>query len=180
MANCVLITTRTAQENNNAFRRVVKSATNVNNGAPLTLTFPTTAGSAVFTGETPASPFSNVWLAYSPEVNKLAVGEVWGGEDPRNFTNVAGKPYDAFYPNPKTDIIQVTKEFFATGKDPATVEGATVVELTANGFEAKVTGTGSAYTGILFKIGRKEPMIIANGAVGGEEVDAWYLECMSN
>ena len=179
MANAVLIQTRVMAENVDALNRSVQSTTAVPNGAPLALTFPTTAGSNVFTAGTPATPFANVWLSYSPEVNKLVVGQVWGGNDPRNFTNVANVPFDAFRPEAGVDIIQVTKEFFATGKDPATVGSATVVELTASGFEAKASATGG-YAGIGFKIGRKEPIIIANQYGYGEEVDAWYLECTAN
>lgn len=178
MANCVLITTRCANENVNSYNRVAVSTTAVPNGTPLSLTFPTTAGSAVFTTATPASPFSNVYLAYSPEVNKLVVGQVWGGQDPRNFINMANIPFDAFKPQ-VGDIIQVTKEFFQNTKDPGTVASSTVVELTATGFQA-LTAATSAYAGISFKIGRKEPMTIASGTVGGEQVDAWYLECMAN
>jgi hypothetical protein len=179
MANTVLIQTRCAAENVDALNRsAVVAASATQNGAPLTLTFPTTAGTAVFTGAAPSAAAKNVWLAYSPEVNKLVVGQIWGGADPRNFTNVAGKPFDVFKPQ-VGDIIQVTTPFFVTQKDPGTVSAATVVELTSNGFEAKTSAT-SAYAGISFNVGRAEPIIIANGTVGGEQVDAWYLECTQN
>lgn len=56
---------------------------------------------------------SGVWLAYSPEVNKNVVGQVYGGLDPRNFTNLANKPFDVFKPQ-VGDIIQVTVPFFST------------------------------------------------------------------
>lgn len=178
MANCVLVQTRVMAENVDSLNRSVISTTATPNGTPLALTLPTTAGSNVFTTATPTTPFSNVYLAYSPEVNKLVVGQVWGGNDPRNFTNLANTPFDAFKPM-AGDIIQVTKDFFATSKDPATVSGATVVELTASGFEAKTTAT-SEYAGISFNIGAKTPMIIASQTGYGEEVDAWILECTAN
>ena len=71
------------------------------------------------------------------------------------------------------------KKFFVTDKDPATVTGATVVELTASGWEAKVSAT-SEYAGVAFKILRKEDMIFASGSILSEEVDAWFLECTNN
>ncbi|MDD4804709.1 MAG: hypothetical protein PHN69_06120 [Candidatus Pacebacteria bacterium] len=179
MANCVIVQTRAQAMDVDALNRSVKSTTDMQNGAPLSLAFPTVAGSNVFTATTPASPFANVWLAYSPEVNKLEVGQIWGGNDPRNFTNLAGKEYDCFRPMAGTDIIQVTKEFFATGKDPGSVASSTVVELTASGFEAKTSAT-DAYAGISFKIGKKEPITIASSVGYEEQVDAWYLECTSN
>ena len=76
-------------------------------------------------------------MVYSPEVNKQIVGMIWGGKDPRNFTNVKNKPFDVFKPQ-VGDIIQVTKDFFETSYDPTTVGSATKVELTSGKFQAKV------------------------------------------
>lgn len=175
MANCVLIQTRVAADNVDAFNRSAISTVDVPNGTPLKLTAPTTVGDNVFTAGTPATPFSNVWLACSPEVNKLQVGKIWGGTDPRNFTNVANKPFDVFRPTANADIIQVTADFFAT----APTTGSTVVELDATGFVAKTTAT-SGYAGISFNIVRSEPMVIANEKGYGEQVTAYYLECTAN
>lgn len=80
---------------------------------------------------------ADVWMVYSPEVNKQIVGMIWGGKDPRNFTNVKNKPFDVFKPQ-VGDIIQVTKDFFETSYDPTTVGSATKVELTSGKFQAKV------------------------------------------
>lgn len=80
---------------------------------------------------------ANVWMVYSPEVNKQVVGMIWGGKDPRNFINMKNKPFDVFKPQ-VGDIIQVTKDFFEDSQDPVTVSGATKVELTSGKFQAKV------------------------------------------
>lgn len=80
---------------------------------------------------------SGVWMAISPEVNKDVIGEVYKGLDPRRFVNAKGVPFDVV--NLQVgDIIQVSKDFFYTSKDPDSVTGAVNVELTANGFEATV------------------------------------------
>ena len=79
---------------------------------------------------------ANVWMVYSPEVNKQVVGMIWGGKDPRNFINMKNKPFDVFKPQ-VGDIIQVTKDFFETSYDPTTVGSATKVELTSGKFQAK-------------------------------------------
>lgn len=79
---------------------------------------------------------ADVWMVYSPEVNKQVVGMVWGGKDPRNFVNVKNKPFDVFKPQ-VGDIIQVSKDFFEASYDPTTVGSATKVELTAGKFQAK-------------------------------------------
>lgn len=71
----------------------------------------------------------NVWLAYSPEVNKNVVGAIYGGLDPRNFINLKNKPFDVFKPQ-VGDIIQVTVPFFST----APVSANNTVTLTAGEF----------------------------------------------
>ena len=78
---------------------------------------------------------SGVWMAVSPEVNKDVIGKIYKGLDPRLFVNEAGLPFDVV--NLQVgDIIQVSKDFFATNFDPDTVTGATAVKLTADGFKA--------------------------------------------
>jgi hypothetical protein len=79
----------------------------------------------------------NVWMAVSPEVNRDIIGETYKGIDPRRFMNAANIPFDAIK-LVEGDIIQVSKDFFATGFDPDTVAGATTVALSANGFKAAV------------------------------------------
>lgn len=80
---------------------------------------------------------SGVWMAISPEVNKDVIGEIYKGLDPRRFVNAKGVPFDVV--NLQVgDIIQVSKDFFYTSKDPDSVTGAVNVELTANGFEATI------------------------------------------
>ena len=100
--------------------------------------------------------------------------------DPRTFTNQAGKPFDMFKPVPGVDLIQVTKDFFAEDYDPDTATGATYVEIQSNGSFKAVASPTSSFGGLQFKIFAKEPIIIANGAIGGEAVDAWILECTNN
>ena len=78
---------------------------------------------------------SGVWMAISPEVNKDVIGQTYKGLDPRLFVNEANIPFDVVKLQ-VGDIIQVSKDFFATSFDPDTVTGATSVELTANGFKA--------------------------------------------
>jgi hypothetical protein len=78
---------------------------------------------------------SGVCMAVSPEVNKDVIGKIYKGLDPRRFINEAGLPFDVVKLQ-VGDIIQVSKDFFATNFDPDTVTGATAVELTSDGFKA--------------------------------------------
>ena len=181
MANCVLVPSKITAMDVDAYneRGVYTSA--VNNGTPLVMGSLSTANGQgeVFT-VTPASEIAaGLWLAYSPEVVTTVDGTLsFKGIDvnPQDFTNVANVPFDMFKPNAGVDIIQVTSDFFAT----APSGGSTVVELNASGkFVAKSSAT-IGYAGLGFKIIGSAPITIANGALGGEQVTAYYLLCTQN
>lgn len=185
MANCVLVPSKITAMNVDAYNEKGVAAADVNNGTPLVLggISSTSGQSEVFSVTAASAIASGLWMAYSPEVVSSAVGALkFKGidVDPRDFTNVSGVPFDMFKPNPGVDVIQVTGDFFATGSDPASVSGATVVELNSSGqFVAKATATAS-YAGLGFKILSTTPITIASGQLGGEAVTAYRLLCTSN
>ena len=181
----VLVQTHVMAMDVDALNRVGVAESNVENGTALVCGVQSSnAGQKHVFSVTPASGVAkDLWMAYSPEVVSTIDGSlVFRGldADPRHFTNIANKPFDMFKPVAGVDLIQVTKDFFAEGYDPDTVTGATYVEIQSNGsFKAVVSAT-SEFGGLQFKIFAKEPIIIANGAIGGEAVDAWILECTNN
>lgn len=185
MAN-VLVQTRCSAMNVDALNRVgVYAGANVDNGTALVCGIQSTVAGQnhVFDVEPAAAVAKDLWLAYSPEVVTTVDGSLeFKGldSDPRNFTNIAGKPFDMFKPVAGVDLIQVTKDFFAENYDPDTITGATYVEIQSDGsFRAVATATDD-FAGLQFKIFAKEPIVIASGAIGGEAVDAWILECTNN
>jgi hypothetical protein len=185
MAN-VLVQTHVMAMDVDALNRVgVYASANVDNGTALVCGVKSTvAGQEHVFSVTPAAAVAkDLWLAYSPEVVTTVDGSLeFKGldSDPRHFTNLAGKPFDMFKPVAGVDLIQVTKDFFAENYDPDTITGATYVEIQSNGSFRAVASPTSSFGGLQFKIFAKEPIIIANGAIGGEAVDAWILECTNN
>lgn len=185
MAN-VLVQTHVMAMDVDALNRVgVYDSANIDNGTALVCGVQSTnAGQKHVFSVTPASSVAkDLWMAYSPEVVTTVDGTLYFrglDVDPRNFTNIAGKPFDMFKPVPGVDLIQVTADFFKEGYDPGTVTGATYVEIQADGSFKAVVSPTSNFGGLQFKIFAKEPMIIANGAIAGEAVDAWILECTNN
>lgn len=185
MAN-VLVQTHVMAMDVDALNRVgVYASADVDNGTALVCGVQSSDAKQkhVFSVEPAAAVAKDLWLAYAPEVVTTADGslEFRGLDvDPRNFTNQAGKPFDMFKPVAGVDLIQVTKDFFAEGYDPDAVNGATYVEIQADGSFKAVASATSDFAGLQFKIFAKEPIIIANGAIGGEAVDAWILECTNN
>lgn len=181
----VLVQTHVMAMDVDALNRVGVAESNVENGTALVCGVQSSnAGQKHVFSVTPASGVAkDLWMAYSPEVVSTIDGSlVFRGldADPRHFTNIANKPFDMFKPVAGVDLIQVTKDFFATGYDPDTVSGAKYVEIQADGSFKAVASATSNFGGLQFKIFAKEPIIIGNGTIGGEAVDAWILECTNN
>lgn len=188
MANTVLVQTQCTAMNVDAYNRVGVATVDVPNGTPLVCgTVSENEGQKHVFSVTPAAAVQKgLWMAYSPEV--VATQSAQNNDlqykgidlDPRDFTNVAKKPFDMFYPQPMVDLIQVTAPFFKEGNDPKTVTGATYVEIQSDGTMAAKTTPTVGFGGMQFRIVSEEPVIIASGQLGGEAVDAWILECTMN
>lgn len=179
MANTILVLTRIAADNVDAYNRSAIATTNTMNGTLLTLEtgLSTTPGKSFVFNATPladANAHKQYWMACSPEVNVLGDGTLlYKGinNDPRSFFNPANVEFDVFAVQ-IGDIVQVSAPFFVANFDPGTVTGATVVEYDAtnNGMVAKTAATKS-YEGIQFKIIKSFPFV-----VGSESVPGWLLE----
>lgn len=115
---------------------------------------------------------TSVWVVRTPEAGTDML-EVQLYDDPRYFYNKAGKPMSLAYMNPHVDHIEVDKNCFTANFDPATVSGATMAQLDANGkLKAVSAAPGS---GAYFTIVGKHSI-----AVGQELVPTWVLRCERN
>ena len=178
MANTVLVLSRVAADNVDAYNRSAIAEEDVMNGTVVTLEdgFSDKAGKDFVwkaTALADADAHAQYWMACAPEVNVLADGTLlYKGisVDPRNYTNVANVEFDVFSVQ-VGDMVQLSAPFFANEKDPATVNTATVVEFTAGtGWQAVAQAT-SAYEGLRFAIRRDMPL-----AIGTDSEPAWLLE----
>lgn len=179
MANTVLVLSRIAADNVDAYNRSAICDTDVMNGTVVTLEngFSETAGKGFVWTATPLGDegkHAQYWMACAPEVNVLADGTLlYKGisVDPRNYTNVKNVEFDVFSLQ-IGDCVQISTPFFASAQDPATI-GATAkfVEYTADtGWKAIATAT-SAYTGLRFAIRKAMPF-----AIGTDSEPGWILE----
>lgn len=179
MANTVLVLSRIAADNVDAYNRSAICDTDVMNGTVVTLEtgFSETAGKEFVWTATPlgdAGKHAQYWMACAPEVNVLADGTLlYKGisVDPRNYTNVKNTEFDVFSVQ-IGDCVQISTPFFANAQDPATI-GATAkfVEFTAGTGWKSVTEATSAYTGLRFAIRKSMPI-----AIGTDSEPAWILE----
>ena len=179
MANNVhgyVSTMRASCENVDAFNRVgIYSTGDLDNGVFVTLTGINKGNDKVVKGfeytVAPASSTSyGVWLVATPEVGTTLEQQMMS--DPRYFYNVQGRPMSLKFLNPKTDIIEVDANCFASKTLPNT-EG--YVTIGANG---KLVASASAPEG-----GGKTYFSVVGFntvAVGMEQMKTVLLQCEAN
>ena len=178
MANTVLVLSRIAADNVDAYNRSAICDTDVMNGTVVTLEngFSKTAGKEFVWTATPlddANKHAQYWMACAPEVNVLADGTLlYKGisVDPRNYTNVKNVEFDVFSLQ-IGDCVQISTPFFASKQDPGIIPKANFVEYTVGtGWKAIAEAT-SAYSGLRFAIRKAMPF-----AIGTDSEAGWILE----
>ena len=180
MANNVhgyVSTMRASCENVDAFNRVgIYSTGDLDNGVFVTLTGINKGSSDKvvkgfeYTVAPASATSSGVWLVATPEVGTTLEQQMMS--DPRYFYNVQGRPMSLKFLNPKTDIIEVDANCFASKTLPNT-EG--YVTIGANG---KLVASASAPEG-----GGKTYFSVVGFntvAVGMEQMKTVLLQCEAN
>ena len=170
-------TMRCACENVDAFNRVgIYSTGDLDNGVFVTLTGINKGSSDKvvkgfeYTVAPATADSSGVWLVATPEVGTTLEQQMMS--DPRYFYNVQGRPMSLKFLNPKTDIIEVDANCFASKTLPNT-EG--YVTIGANG---KLVASASAPEG-----GGKTYFSVVGFntvAVGMEQMKTVLLQCEAN
>ena len=180
MANNVhgyVSTMRASCENVDAFNRVgIYSTGDLDNGVFVTLTGINkgSSGNAVKGFEYNVAPASatsyGVWLVATPEVGTTLEQQMMS--DPRYFYNVQGRPMSLKFLNPKTDIIEVDANCFASKTLPTTTEGYATI-----GAGGKLVAAGSAPAA-----GKTYFSVVGFNtvAVGMEQMKTVLLQCEAN
>ena len=169
-------TTRCACENVDAFNRVgIYSTGDLDNGVFVTLTGINKGSSDKvvkgfeYTVAPATTTSSGVWLVATPEVGTTLEQQMMS--DPRYFYNVKGRPMSLKFLNPKTDIIEVDANCFASGALPTT-EGYVTIgtngKLVAAG---AAPGAGKTYFSVVG---------FNTVAVGMEQMKTVLLQCEAN
>ena len=169
-------TMRCACENVDAFNRVgIYSTGDLDNGVFVTLTGINKGSSdKVVKGfeytVAPASDASSgVWLVATPEVGTTLEQQMMS--DPRYFYNAKGRPMSLKFLNPKTDIIEVDANCFASGALPTT-EGYVTIGTNGKLVAASAApGAGKTYFSVVG---------FNTVAVGMEQMKTVLLQCEAN
>ena len=168
-------TMRCACENVDAFNRVgIYSTGDLDNGVFVTLTGINKGSDKVVKGfeytVAPASATSyGVWMVATPEVGTTLEQQMMS--DPRYFYNAKGRPMSLKFLNPKTDIIEVDANCFASKALPTTEGYATIGE------GGKLVAAGSAPSA-----GKTYFSVVGFNtvAVGMEQMKTVLLQCEAN
>ena len=168
-------TMRCACENVDAFNRVgIYADGDLDNGVFVTLTGINKGSDKVVKGfeytVAPASATSSgVWLVATPEVGTTLEQQMMS--DPRYFYNAKGRPMSLKFLNPKTDIIEVDANCFASGSLPTTEGYATI------GTGGKLVASASAADA-----GKTYFSVVGFNtvAVGMEQMKTVLLQCEAN
>ena len=168
-------TMRCACENVDAFNRVgIYSTGDLDNGVFVTLTgINKGTGNAVKGFEYNVAPASatsyGVWLVNTPEVGTTLEQQMMS--DPRYFYNAKGRPMSLKFLNPKTDIIEVDANCFASGALPTT-EGYVTIGTNGKLVAARAApGAGKTYFSVVG---------FNTVAVGMEQMKTVLLQCEAN
>ena len=179
MANNVhgyVSTMRASCENIDAFNRVgIYSTGDLDNGVFVTLTGINKGSSdKVVKGfeytVAPASDASSgVWLVATPEVGTTLEQQMMS--DPRYFYNAKGRPMSLKFLNPKTDIIEVDANCFASKALPTTEGFVTIGEGGKLVAASVAPGAGKTYFSVVG---------FNTVAVGMEQMKTVLLQCEAN
>ena len=169
-------TMRCACENVDAFNRVgIYADGDLDNGVFVTLTgINKGAGNAVkgfeYTVAPASATSSGVWLVATPEVGTTLEQQMMS--DPRYFYNAKGRPMSLKFLNPKTDIIEVDANCFASKTLPTSQQGFATI-----GTGGKLVAAGAAP-----EAGKTYFSVVGFNtvAVGMEQMKTVLLQCEAN
>ena len=168
-------TMRCACENVDAFNRGgIYADGDLDNGVFVTLTgINKGTGNAVkgfeYTVAPASATSSGVWLVATPEVGTTLEQQMMS--DPRYFYNVQGRPMSLKFLNPKTDIIEVDANCFASKTLPTTEGFVTIGE----GGKLVAAGVAPAAGKTYFSV-----VGFNTVAVGMEQMKTVLLQCEAN
>lgn len=179
MANTVLLQTQVAAMNVDSYNiDAICTTADIMNGSVFQRgALSTVSGQGeLFTVVQPAAGngLKNLWMAYSPEIVeiKTANGNIYKGlsQDPRDFTNLQNRPFNAYKPQ-VGDLITITTDGITGGLSALTVNQYAVA--TANSYQ--LSPAAAAIAGLSYQVLSKTETVV----IGGERVAAALLKCIA-
>ena len=181
MANGVIVESRIQATNIDALNRTAKAAVDVAGGGLVALTASGTQGNEVWTAAAPATgSLGGLWIAYNPSEHLTKVGgKFFAGlsEDPRDYTNIAGRPFDCFKPA-VGDEIDITVD--CVDSTASSVVAGDILESKADQttFTRKAASAGATSGSTAFKVEYVGTAPFPAGSIGMEQVTMFRCVCV--
>ena len=181
MANGVIVESRIQATNIDALNRTAKATVDVAGGGLVALTASGAQGNEVWTAAAPASgSLGGLWIAYNPSEHLTKVGgKGFAGlsEDPRDYVNIAGRPFDCFKPA-VGDEIDITVD--CVDSTASSVVAGDILESKANQttFTRVAASTGATAGSTAFKVEYVGTAPFPSGSIGMEQVTMFRCVCV--
>ena len=181
MANGVIVESRIQATNIDALNRTAKAAVDVAGGGLVALTASGTQGNEVWTAAAPTTgKLGGLWIAYNPAEHLTKVGgKFFAGlsEDPRDYVNIAGRPFDCFKPavgdeiDITVDCVDSTASSVVAGDILESKDGQTT-------FTRVAANTGATSGSTAFKVEYVGTAPFPAGSIGMEQVTMFRCVCV--
>lgn len=181
MANGVIVESRIQATNIDALNRTAKAAVDVAGGGLVALTASGAQGNEVWTAAAPATgSLGGLWIAYNPSEHLTKVGgKFFAGlsEDPRDYANIAGRPFDCFKPvvgdeiDITADCVDSTVSGVVAGDILESKDGQTT-------FTRVAANTGATAGSTAFKVEYVGTAPFPSGSIGMEQVKMFRCVCV--
>ena len=181
MAYGVIVESRIQATNIDAYNRTAKTAsTDVAGGGLVALEYSGTQGDEVWTASVPSSTLNGLWIAYNPAEHLTVVNDkMFAGlsKDPRDYTNIGGRPFDVFKPCIGDEIDVTIDCVDASGADA--VQGDILESKASQTLFtriAKATGATANHTAFEIEYVGTAPM--PKAGIGMEQVKVFRCVCV--
>lgn len=181
MANGVIVESRIQATNIDALNRTAKAAVDVAGGGLVALTASGAQGNEVWTAAAPTTgKLDGLWIAYNPAEHLTKVGgKFFAGlsEDPRDYVNIAGRPFDCFKPAVGDEIDITIDCVDASGS--SVVAGDFLESKAGQTTFTRVAASSTATAGsTAFKVEYVGTAPFPAGSIGMEQVKMFRCVCV--
>jgi hypothetical protein len=181
MAYGVIVESRIQATNIDALNRTAQAEVAVAGGGLIALTESGVQGNEVWTAEAPDSgAVGDLWIAYNPAEHLTEVnGKMFAGlsADPRDYTNLANRPFDCFKPKVgdeidiTADCVDATKTNIVVGDILESKSGQTTFTRIA-----KATGATAGHTAFRVEYIGVKPF--PQAGIGMEQATIYRCVCV--
>ena len=181
MANGVIVESRIQATNIDALNRTAQCESDVAGGGLISLEESKTQGNDVWTATAPDSgTLGGLWIAYNPAEHLTKVGDKFFAglsTDPRDYVNVADRPFDCFKPQ-VGDEIDITEDCVDSSVSSAVAGDILESKAGQTTFQRVAKATGATAGSTAFRIEYVGTTPFPQAGIGMEQVKMFRCVCV--